>query len=79
MISMYEWIRSNYTVGTLDILGECIVWGNGLLYYGIYTPIDRFIEMFGEVMQEALDSGSDVKQAIRDSDPDNVKGFNDIL
>lgn len=74
-----SWIRNNYLVGTLQFVGDCIVWGNGTIYYGIYTPIGKFIEMFGEAIQGALDSGSDVKQAIRESDPENIKGFNDIL
>ncbi|MGN7359447.1 hypothetical protein ACTHPF_20600 [Paenibacillus sp. SAF-054] len=76
---MIEWIRKNYTTGTMNILGECIVWGNGIQYYGIYTPVDKFIEMFGDVIQAALDAGRDVKQAIRDSDPNNEKGFNELL
>lgn len=78
-MSEEQWIKQNYTTGTLDILGECIVWGNGTQYYGIYTPVDKFIEMFGGVIKTALDNGDDVKEAIRASDPENGKGFNDIL
>ena len=74
-----NWIKQNYTVGRLDVLGECIVWGNGHIFYGIYTPIDRFIEMFGDAIQAALDNGDDVREAIRATDPENEKGFNDIL
>ncbi|GGH28524.1 hypothetical protein [Paenibacillus segetis] len=74
-----SWIKKNYLTGMLDVVGECIVWGSSDMYYGIYTPIDKFEKMFGAVIQNALDTGSDVKQAIRDSDADNTKGFNDIL
>jgi hypothetical protein len=74
-----NWIKQNYMVGTLDVLGDCIVWGNGYIFYGIYTPIDKFIDMFGDAIQAALDTGRDVREAIREADPDNEKGFNDII
>ena len=45
----------------------------------VLTPVNSFIEMFGEVIQTAIDNEEDVKQAIIDSDPDNTKGFNDLL
>ena len=44
---------------------------------GIYTPVTSFYAMFGNVIQEALDSNKDVRQAIRDAD--NGRGFADII
>ncbi|MCM3783664.1 hypothetical protein M3231_11835 [Neobacillus mesonae] len=76
---MFDWIKQNYTIGTLDVIGECIVWGNGFQYYGIFTPVDKFVEMFGETIRNALENGEDVKEAIRNSDPGNLRGFNDII
>jgi len=45
----------------------------------IGVKIDTFIDMFGEAIQQALLDGSDVKQAIRDSDSDNELGYNDLI
>lgn len=78
-MSAYEWVKNNYMTGSLDVIGECIVWGDGRMFYGIYTPIDKFIEMFGGVIQSAIDNGEDVKEAIRAADPDDARGFNNIL
>ncbi|MFU1798703.1 hypothetical protein ACM1RC_33025 [Paenibacillus azoreducens] len=74
-----EWIRANYYVVDHDIMGTVIVWGNQQGFYAIYTPIDKFIEFFEVPMKEALQARTDVKQAIRDSDPENVRGFNELL
>ncbi|OAB39156.1 hypothetical protein PMSD_04285 [Paenibacillus macquariensis subsp. defensor] len=74
-----EWIVNNYTTGDIPITGTCIAWGQENFSYGVYTSIDNFIVLFGTVIQSALDNGVDVKQAIRDSDPENSLGFNDYL
>lgn len=74
-----QWIHENYYVVDHEIMGTIIVWGNQQGFYGIYTPVDKFIDMFESPMQEALQDGKDVKQAIRDSDPENKRGFNEIL
>ncbi|SDC86689.1 hypothetical protein SAMN05428987_3099 [Paenibacillus sp. CF095] len=74
-----DWINSNYLVVNDPYVGKSVYWGNGVIYYGILTPVVKFIEMFGDAIQGAIDSQADVKQAIRDSDPDNSKGFNNIL
>ncbi|OZB98004.1 hypothetical protein [Paenibacillus sp. XY044] len=74
-----QWLRGNYLVGEMPIIGESIAWNDGINYYGIYTPVTAFLQLFGDVIQIALINRVDVKQAIRDSDPDNEKGYNDIL
>lgn len=74
-----QWIRENYLVGEVPLLGECIAWGKANTYFGVYTPIDKFLLMFGDIIEQALSNNKDVKQAIRDSDPENIKGFNDII
>lgn len=77
-MSPETWIRENYHV-FVGSMGTTIAWGNGLVLSGYYTPVDKFIEMFGGVMQTAINDNNDVKQAIRGSDPENVYGFNDIM
>lgn len=74
-----DWIMDNYTVVDNNVMGNIIVWGNQQGFYAIYTPIDKFIELFEKPMQEAIQAGTDVKQAIRDYDPENKRGFNQIL
>lgn len=74
-----QWVRENYYVVNNDIMGTVIVWGNEQGFIGVYTPIDKFVEMFGEAMQTAINAGKDVKQAIREADPENMRGFNDLL
>ncbi|MGF7045673.1 hypothetical protein J2T13_000133 [Paenibacillus sp. DS2015] len=74
-----EWLEKNYYISDSSAMGRVIVWGNEQGYYGIYTPIIKFIEMFGDAIQNALDNGEDVKQGIRDSDPENLLGFKDLL
>lgn len=74
-----QWVKDNYYVIDHEIMGTIIVWGNQVGFYGIYTPVDKFVDMFGEHMQEAIDAGNDVKQSIRDADPENRRGFNNLL
>ncbi|MDU4696382.1 MAG: hypothetical protein E6Y08_11240 [Paenibacillus sp.] len=75
MINAEQWLRSTYEIVQPEWDDkDTIYWGNG-----IYTTISNFLLMFGEVIQLALDDNQDVKEAIRNSDPQNVKGFNDIL
>lgn len=65
--------------GILEVVGECIMWGDGVTYFGIYTPVSKFTEMFWEVITQALEDDSGVEKAIRDIDPENDKGFNEFL
>ncbi|BFH63892.1 hypothetical protein [Paenibacillus azoreducens] len=75
-----SWVRSNYyVIDDHPIMGNIIVWENQQGFYAIYTPIDKFIELFEKPMQEAIQAGTDVKQAIRDYDPENERGFNELL
>lgn len=71
-----NWLSENYEVRLID-QEKIIVWT--LPNYKIFTPVIKFVEMFGNVIQGALHDGSDVKEAMRASDPSNTKGFNEIL
>lgn len=68
-----QWINANFNVEP-GPFGDAIDWGNG-----VHTPVSAFITMFGDVIQTALTAGTDPKQAIIASDPENIKGFNDLL
>lgn len=45
----------------------------------IGVKMTTFIDMFGGAIHQALLDGLDVKQAIRDGDPDNELGYNDLI
>lgn len=48
----------------------------------IATQFKDFDNYFGDVILQAIEDGKDVdgvKQAIRDSDPNNTLGFNDYI
>jgi capsule polysaccharide export protein KpsE/RkpR len=47
--------------------------------YDIITPVDRFIEMFAEPIQKAMDSGTDIMDEIKAFDPENKLGYNDVI
>lgn len=48
--------------------------------FGIgFVKIEDFIELFGPALQTALDKGTNPIDEIKRSDPENQKGFNDIL
>ena len=66
-----QWIRANLTV-IHDGYEDVIDWGNG-----IYTPVGIFVTMFGTVIQDAIDTGSDVREAIRNND--NGRGFASLV
>ncbi|WP_145137090.1 MULTISPECIES: hypothetical protein [Paenibacillus] len=74
-----EWIEKTYTVVNHDLMGQVIVWGNQIGFYGIYTPVEKFLEMYEDVIQTALDLEEEVKPALRESDPNNMRGFNEII
>lgn len=48
-------------------------------FYVIGVKLDTFLEMFGDEIQRALDNGGDVRQSIKDSDPDNELGYNNLI
>lgn len=67
-----EWIRSNLMILIDKDEGEVIDWGNG-----VFTPVGVFVDMFGEIIQNAINNDQDVRQAIRDND--NNRGFANLL
>jgi len=73
-MNIVEWIENEFVLSRE---------GDGVVFdktpYVIETKISDFSIMFGEVIQKALDDGVDPKQAIRDSDPENKIGYNDLL
>ncbi|WP_036127319.1 hypothetical protein [Lysinibacillus sphaericus] len=74
-----EWIQENLI---FDRKKEEIVFNSEDDIFGgivIGVKMTTFIDMFGEAIQQALLDGLDVKQAIRDSDPDNELGYNNLL
>ncbi|WP_340013388.1 hypothetical protein [Paenibacillus sp. FSL K6-1318] len=71
---MDEWIDNNFqTINQNELLLKTSP------EYVMAIPRDNFIEMFGEVISEALNQNIDVKEAIRRSDPENNLGFNDLI
>ena len=77
MIQMIkEWIKNNLITADLDNTTVIVF---NLETYTISVEMDAFIDFFGEVIQTALDNGEDVIQAIKDSDPNNELGYNDII
>lgn len=78
-----EWINNNlnvvpFRINEWDEPVDAISWISPQGYQ-IYTFVDAFVEMFGLAIEDAIENGNDVRQAIKDSDPDNMKGFNEIL
>lgn len=74
-----DWILENLIV---DRKKEEIVFNLEDDVFGgivIGVSVTKFIEMFGDAIQQALLDGSDVKLAIRDSDSDNELGYNDLI
>lgn len=47
--------------------------------YVIGVKVNTFVEMFGEVIQRALDASIDVRDAIVESDPNNELGYNHLI
>lgn len=66
-----EWVRSNFSI---DPEYDAIEWGNGQ-----YTTVTSFLNMFGEVINSAIENDSDPKQAIIESDPEDEKGFHSLI
>lgn len=80
MEEVVQWINDNYMTFHDPVTGkDSIYWGNGLIYYGIVTPVEVIVRLHGEAINEALEIGTDVKKAIRENDPENRYGFNEIL
>ena len=69
-----EWIRSHFHISALD--DEILIQHD---YYVVGIYIDKFIGFFGAAIQKALDNNFDVIQAIKESDPNNELGYNDII
>ena len=70
-MSSEEWLENNFRISEEY---NAISWGDGL-----YTDIPVFLDMFGDIIRAALNTEEDPKQAIRDSDPNNAKGYNNLL
>lgn len=72
---MHEWILSNFDT-TLD--NELILESSpdGIT---LAVRLSTFVDMFGEVIQSAIEEAVDIRQAIRDSDSKNTLGYNDLI
>ncbi|GJM78898.1 hypothetical protein HMSSN139_13940 [Paenibacillus sp. HMSSN-139] len=74
-----DWYREVFEPTYGEGYGDCITWPSRA---DIYTPVGAFLEMFGEAIEQALAEGKDdvwIKQAIRDIDPENNRGYNNLL
>ena len=68
-MSFEQWVRDNLVI---DKYGDAIDWGNDT-----FTEINKFVEMFKDVTQDAIDSDGDVRQVIADND--NGRGFKKLI
>ena len=66
-----EWILNNLNVVEEDDV-SFINWGNGLM-----TEISIFISMFGDIIEQAINTNENVRQAIADND--NGRGYADLI
>lgn len=69
-----DWLTKNLT---FDRQMEEIIFNKEDHVIGV--KVNTFVEMFGEVIQHALDTGIDVRGAIIDSDPNNELGYNHLI
>ncbi|AJS59194.1 hypothetical protein [Paenibacillus sp. IHBB 10380] len=83
-----EWVKQNYKITTdaQHIWEEIHGVGNGEGIHwegtGMTTSLFTFLKLFGDVTDSALDISTDkdfVRQAIIDSDPENIHCFNNLL
>jgi len=66
-----EWIKQNLNVIMFD--GQkTIDWGKGIL-----TPLDKFINMFGETINDAINENKNVKQKIKEND--KGRGYAELI
>lgn len=70
-----DWINKNLLV---TVAGDEIIFPIDSTV-NILTPLSAFTGFFGEAITTALNGGTDVKESIRNSDPENVLGFNDYI
>lgn len=64
-----KWLKDNLNVVISPATdGEAIYWGDNM-----YTEVPSFLSMFGEIIEEAIDSNLSVKEAIINNDKD--RGF----
>lgn len=47
--------------------------------YTVVTLIDDFIELFNEPIQKAMENGTDLMDEIRSFDPENKRGYNNLI
>jgi len=73
-LSVEEWIRSHFKLDRDAI--EILI---PVDYYVVGVLITEFTRMFGEAIQNALNSETDVISAIKASDPNNELGYNDLI
>ena len=69
-----DWLSKNLT---FDRKMEEIIFNKE--DYVIGVKVNTFVEMFGEVIQRALDASIDVRDAIVESDPNNELGYNHLI
>lgn len=67
-----QWIKSNLKVIEDEDYKMIIDWKNG-----IFTPLNTFIDLFGEIIIQAINENKDVKQSIAESD--NGRGYAKLI
>lgn len=50
-----------------------------IVAFDAIVMVDIFIEMFGVAIQKAIDNGTDVMEEIREFDPENKWGYNNLI
>lgn len=73
-MTVEEWIRWNFNLDRDAV--EILI---PVDYYVVGVLISEFIRMFGKAIQDALDKDTDVISSIKDSDPNNDLGYNNLI
>lgn len=64
--------RIYFTNTYVDDNGETI-------YYDIIVLVEVFVSMFEEQIKNAMENGTDLMDEIRICDPENNRGYNDLI
>lgn len=75
---MMEWLFNNYFFSR-DNKDLVVPKKIGGFWYVFQLPISEIEKLFGDIVLSALDNGADPRQAIRDCDPNNTLGYNDLI
>ena len=69
---MQKWIRNNFQVTKNELGEEVIIFNNG-----ISTNVSSFENMFGDVIENAINNNLNVKEEIKKND--NGRGFASLI